>query len=400
MKWIICVFLLVFSGCQQSSKENHYTEVVPQAPAPTVPATPKMDSSADPHAGMDMDMSAMGGMMPGLENSVAKNISYGWTVPEGWKEEAGQGMRLATFHLTSDEKAIDSSIVSLAGVAGGLEANLKRWMGQIGLESSATDLTGLINAASSIKIKGGQEGKVFDFTTIQLQGKPTDKSMIVVMLPMNNATLFVKVTGTLETVKKNKDDFFKLVQSIEPKGDASSVTANPLVGGDMKDPHAGMNMNSVGSMMEKLGPPVSNISWAVPEGWKEEAAKHMRMATFHLASDPTLIDCGMIALAGAAGGVEPNLARWAGQLGLSDSPDTIAKLMAAAMAVKTKDGKDVQVYDFTAIQTNAQSTDKSMIAAILSVDNLSIFIKMTGTLDAIKKNKESYLKLISSIAHK
>ena len=123
---------MLFSGCQQQSQERHYTEVVvneSQISAPT--------------AAVGMDMSAIG--MPSVANSAASNDQFSWALPKGWEQEPGKSFRLASFRLIADEKAIDGSIVNLAGVAGGLEGNLRRWMGQIGMKQTSTeDLARLI----------------------------------------------------------------------------------------------------------------------------------------------------------------------------------------------------------------------------------------------------------------
>jgi hypothetical protein len=203
MIWLIPILLLVVSGCQPTPQERHYTEVVIQAP--------ERPMAVNPHDGMDMSSMATSDM----DIPTVMNTNYSWVAPFGWKQSPGKGMRLASFHLSEDKDAIDCSVISLAGMAGGLEANLRRWMGQIGLEN--LDLAGLISSASTIKIKSGQEAKVFDFTTIQGAVKPSDKSLVVVMLAADDATLFIKMTGSMENVKKHKADFFKLVQSIEPK---------------------------------------------------------------------------------------------------------------------------------------------------------------------------------------
>jgi hypothetical protein len=333
---------------------------------------------ADPHAGLDM---------------------FTWAAPDGWKEEAGGGMRLATFHLLSDPKAIDCSIVSLGGMAGGLEANLRRWMGQIGVQATPDELTNLISSAPSTKIKTGQEGKVFDFTSIQSRAKSTDKSMIVVMVEMDQATLFVKMAGTVDTVRKNKDDFFKLVSSVEfhvPAGDAAAPVAamDPAA-----DPHAGLDMSSMGSLVDA---PVSQniLAWVSPDGWKEEPGKHMRMASFHLIADPGAIDCYIIALAGPAGGLEANLERWAGQLGLEASDDNMKALTSSVQTIETKDGLGINVYDFTHLQSQGSLSDKSMMVAMIALDKTTVFVKMTGTIGSVKQNKDDFLKLLGSITRK
>jgi len=392
MVWIICIFTLFLSSCDQKPQESHYKEVVvdtPQANAPVAPATASMP--ADPHAGMDMSSMSL------PTESASMNNMFTWGVPQGWKQESGAGMRLATFHLISDAKAIDCSIVTLGGMAGGLEANLRRWMGQIGLQATPDELSGLISSAPSTKIKTGQEGKIFDFTSIQSKAKPTDKSMIVVMVTMDEATLFIKMTGTVDSVSKNKDDFFKLVRSVEYH--APSVA---MPGGGMNssgDPHAGLDMSAMGGLLEA---PTSQsiLAWQRPEGWTEEPGKHMRMASFYLTADPKAIDCYIIALAGPAGGLEANLQRWLEQLGLQASDDNVKQLSALAQVLKTKDDLEVKVFDFTTLQTQSNPSDKSMVAAMIPVGQATVFVKMTGSIESVKQNKDNYLKLLGSIVRK
>jgi len=320
-------------------------------------------------------------------------------VPDAWKQEAGGGMRLATFHLISDAKAIDCSIVTLGGVAGGLEANLRRWMGQIGVQATADELTHLIATAPSTTIKTGQEGKIFDFTSIQSKSLPTDKSMIVVMVTLDEATLFVKMAGTVDTVGKNKEAFFKLVGSVEYHPNLPANIAPPAAMNAAADPHAGLDMSAMAGLIDQ--PTSQNLlAWTNPDGWTEEAGKHMRMATFHQTADPNAIDCYIIALGGPAGGVEANLSRWLGQLGLPASEDNVKQLIVSAQDVKTKDGMGAKVFDFTNLQAQASASDKSMLAAMVDVNQTTVFVKMTGTLQTIKQNKDNFLKLLGSMAHK
>lgn len=357
MNWILCIFVILFSGCQQKLQETHYKEIVLQAPQANTPNIPQ-SSQANPTS------APAGGNM------------FTWAAPQGWKEEPGEGMRLATFHLLSDAKAIDCSIVSLGGTAGGLELNLRRWMGQIGLQATPDKLGGLISSAPSTKIKTGQEGKIFDFTAVQSGPKLTDKSMIVVMVTMDEATLFVKMAGTVDTIGKNKDDFFKLVGSIEYHA--------PSAGAVM--PSAGMNSDL--------------LAWGLPEGWKQEAGIHMRMATFHSIAAPQAIDCSIIALPGPAGGLEANLERWLGQLGLQASDDYLKQLLMSVQDVVTKGGLDTKVFDFTALHPQGSPSDESMIVAMMEVDQMTVFVKMTGSIEAVKENKGRFLKLLGSITRK
>ena len=70
------------------------------------------------------------------------------------------------------------------------------------------------------------------------------------------------------------------------------------------------------------------------------------------------------------------------------------------MDVKTKDGMGVKVFDFTHLQPQASSTDRSMMAAMIDVNQTTVFVKMTGSIESIKQNKDNFLKLLSSITRK
>jgi len=406
MNWLLCFFALFLSSCDQKPQATQYKEIVVQTTQAVaqVPQTVPADqgASADPHAGLDM--SAMG-LPPGM--NAAPNNMFTWNTPQDWKQVAAGGMRLATFHLLADEKSIDCSIVFLGGVAGGLEANLRRWMGQLGVKATDDELTSLIASATNIKIKSGQDGKVFDFTTIQSRSQSTDKSMIAVMVTLDEGTLFVKMSGTVDTVSKNKDGFFKLVGSVEyhaPSTDATAPVANmpPAAGmNPSTDPHAGLgvDMSAMGGVIEA---PTSQkfLAWTKPDGWIEEPGKHMRMASFHMSRDPKAIDCYIIGLAGPAGGLEANLQRWLGQLGLDVTDANVNQLIISAQTVTTKDGLEAKVFDFTGLQANASPTANTMMAAMITIDKTTVFVKMTGSFASVKENRDNYLKLLGSIARK
>ena len=151
-------------------------------------------------------------MLPTANSAMEGKLD--WQTPPGWQEQPASGMRLATFHLISDPREIDCSIVSLAGMAGGLEANLSRWMEQIGLKSSSDRLQQLMNAQESLKIQDGQEARIYDFTSLQKNAPISDKSMIAGIISSPGVTLFVKMTGSIEAVRQNRKDFLDFVKSI------------------------------------------------------------------------------------------------------------------------------------------------------------------------------------------
>jgi hypothetical protein len=197
---ILLISVTFFSSCDQKPQVRQYTEVVAEFPKAAVPA----DMISDPHEGMGESMPDT--LMATANVDIQNKLS--WKVPEGWVEQPGNSMRLASFHLASDPKEIDVSIVSLGGMAGGLEANLKRWMGQIQIQVSDETLQAFIKSS---------EKNIFDLSELQPIDNLAAPSMIAAMIDAGDTTVFVKMTGTIEAVSKHKDAFVVLVESVHSK---------------------------------------------------------------------------------------------------------------------------------------------------------------------------------------
>ncbi len=187
----VFVFCVCVWGCEQKPSVRHYTEVIISSSEKDT----AMPAMTGPHAGLGLDLSATAGKIA-------------WDVPAGWRSEPASAMRLATFRLADDPQAMDASIVSLPGGAGGLEANLKRWLGQINLQVSDQELAEFISSSKD---------QVFDFTRLQTKASGEAKSMLAALVELNEATVFVKLTGSKHVVQKNKNSFLGLVKSIRLK---------------------------------------------------------------------------------------------------------------------------------------------------------------------------------------
>jgi hypothetical protein len=178
---ILLVLLLPFllSACDVKPQVRHYTEVMVDLALPATPEVP-------------------------TENTVTGQLS--WDVPAGWEEVPGGGtMRLATFRLKSDPKAFDCSIVTLPGGAGGLESNLRRWMGQIQLQVPDEQFQRFMVASKN---------QIFDFSQLQSAKDTTRESMIAAVLDVGGNSVFVKLKGPIAAVRQNKEAFLQLAKSI------------------------------------------------------------------------------------------------------------------------------------------------------------------------------------------
>ncbi len=196
---LLIISFFILTGCEQKPQVRQYTEVIVPAPLAQMPP---MAMKADPHAGMDMSVPPE--MMP----TVNSDLKLAWDLPKGWAEKPGKGMRLASFYLVDNPQEIDVSIVSLGGMAGGLEANLQRWLGQINVQVSDVQMQEFIQAS---------QDNIFDFTQLQKGADSLSKSTIAAMITLGDTTVFVKMTGSIKAVGTYKKDFIALVKSVRAK---------------------------------------------------------------------------------------------------------------------------------------------------------------------------------------
>lgn len=185
MLYLFLLFSLILTGCEQKVQERRYTEVL-------VPAAPVSMRQGPAVSTANAEMAG----------------KLAWQVPQGWSQEPASLMRLATLRLISRPEAFDCSIVSLPGNAGGIEANLRRWMEQIGLKVSDEEMA---------RFMGSSGDGIFDFGLLQKAAGPDAESIIAAALELEGTMIFVKLKGSMSVIRENKDAFLSLVKSIHLK---------------------------------------------------------------------------------------------------------------------------------------------------------------------------------------
>jgi hypothetical protein len=133
-----------------------------------------------------------------------------WTLPAGWTEVPPTEMRLASFKVQGRNGAqADVSVVPLPGMAGGDDANVNRWRGQVGLAEAAPDE--LQKMAEQIEV-GGQPAKLYD---IAGHNPDSDNAMriLAVIQHRDNMTWFFKMTGDSGLVGQQKPAFINFVKT-------------------------------------------------------------------------------------------------------------------------------------------------------------------------------------------
>ncbi len=137
-----------------------------------------------------------------------------WEKPASWNEQRGAGMRLATFTIGEGARTGLCTIVSLSGMAGGIEANVRRWMGQLNLETPGEEeFAAFLRRQTAFKTAGGFDGVAVDLTEIG-NPAPADSSMLAAIITAGDASLFVKLTGAVEVLRAEKQAFIQLCKSV------------------------------------------------------------------------------------------------------------------------------------------------------------------------------------------
>jgi hypothetical protein len=138
-----------------------------------------------------------------------------WKTPPGWQTVSGDPMRIATFAEGSGPDRIECSLVALPGEAGGLKANVSRWMIQLKLTPlSDAELGRFIGRQRKFFSDGGLPVQVIDLTGLTLDGSASVLGAAVTTL---EGTVFAKLSGSRAGIEANRGRFFSLVQSLQQK---------------------------------------------------------------------------------------------------------------------------------------------------------------------------------------
>lgn len=155
-----------------------------------------------------------------LQRGPLSDIS--WKLPDGWSiQPEGDPLRLTGFWAPDPELAkagqadpdpVDVSIVQLGGMAGGLRANVVRWLGQIGVP--ATQAPAAIAAATKVKTATGQSGVVVDFTGMLSGDMTQSKSIVGAILEVDGTTVFVKAMGEKSKVARLRPQLIEFCEHL------------------------------------------------------------------------------------------------------------------------------------------------------------------------------------------
>ncbi len=166
---------------------------------------------ANPHAG-----SARRDQPVEQPSSVAENAALEYETPDGWLPGRMSMMRKAAFRVVAGEAEGEVTVIDLPASGGGqvadVQANIRRWAGQVGLVEM--DAKAIDKLVESVTI-GGIEGHYAEL--FGPENADRHDAMLVAMLKHDGKVWFIKMIGPASVVSAQKTAFREFLNSIRFK---------------------------------------------------------------------------------------------------------------------------------------------------------------------------------------
>ncbi len=256
-----------------------------------------------------------------------------WTLPEGWSQETGSGMRLATLRAGAKSGAPTISVVGLAPPQDTLE-NVNRWRGQ--LQLAPLDETQLSESVEAI------------------------------------------TAGTLQI------EMVDLSGAADP---GNAMVAPFASASGLPNPHPPVSSSS--GVSPDKSPNSADFRFELPTGWNQQPASGMRRAYFSVADGEKSADITVITL--PPSGVLDNINRWRRELQLE--PLTESELGQHSAAIALGDATGTWVNRIESLAEPRRAT----IAAMVERSAVMWFFKITGPADLVAREEANFRNFVESI---
>lgn len=145
-------------------------------------------------------------VQPGKNEFAAGGRVVGYEAPGGWTLGAQRPLRAVSFDVAKDTEC---SVIVLSGHGAGVRANLDRWRGQLALVPlSDEEFAGL----PTLRVLGSSA------TLLRADGASGERRLIGLVCPLDDSTLYVKMTGPRSVVLDNEFAFAAFCGSLRFAG--------------------------------------------------------------------------------------------------------------------------------------------------------------------------------------
>lgn len=191
-----------FSACKEEKRVTQYT--VSKEPA----GAASNDFTTGNKAATTSPVSAPAGMnaTPGLVAQTSGIPAPEWKAPAAWVAQPESPMRKGSWKTGATPDAAEVSITAFPGDVGGLQANVNRWCGQVGLPAPAS-AEELARLAVPTTVAG------LPATRVALVNG--DKALTTVLVQHDGVTWFFKLSGPETSVTTAKVDFEAFLASVK-----------------------------------------------------------------------------------------------------------------------------------------------------------------------------------------
>lgn len=197
--------LTLLAGCREDDVRVY--EIAREAPPPAPSGLPAGHPQIPPGGGGDMGGMDMGGLPAGSGEAAPRDLH--WTVPAGWTEQPGSGMRVATIAIAAGGGRAELSVVALPGPAGGMLANINRWRGQLGLPEIGE--AQFAKTATKVTCPAGP------VTVVEFAGAAGKGSLFGGVLETGGRTWFFKATGPAAVLTAARADLRAFLEGLHAR---------------------------------------------------------------------------------------------------------------------------------------------------------------------------------------
>ncbi len=190
-------------GPEGAITETRTVESLPKAPAPAATSAQRFgyEQTAAPPAPH--------GEVPATE---AVDLPFTWTAPEDWQQAPDRAMRVVTYTAGPNQE-VECYVAILGQGGGGVEANINRWRVQMGLEPLSE---AEVAALPVLEVLGQPSpwAEMRGSFSSQFSDPIEDALMFGLVCPVEELSVFVKMTGPADVTAPQRDNFLAFCQSL------------------------------------------------------------------------------------------------------------------------------------------------------------------------------------------
>jgi hypothetical protein len=284
-----------------------------------------------------------------------------WSLPEGWTQKPGEGMRFATLVYGEGKDQLEMSVMALPmnDPADDVLRNVNRWRDQLKL--AEIEAPQLAETTEKMEV-GGNEVVVVDLT-----GESSGQSMMGNAPFAGGAAPFAGGSGQM------------------PAG-------HPPIGNDTNK--SAPSGTAAGSGAAST-PGTSPIEYEKPGNWEPGEVRGIRVAAFRIPDEVGFAEVTVIPMALVAGDVLSNVNIWRGQLGLDNTTEEQLSDYTETLDVNGQSATFVEL-----LGNEKADPRQAILAAILPRADAVWFFKAIGNADSVQKEKTNFIEFIRSVKFK